>query len=435
MTYPINALYGHGYSYDPVSDGYADATTTDTVQKMNALYSGPGGALRSLRNAIPENTDLPAPQFFMDPRSLSMTNMVRSGLGTAANWLQGNPEIGPDTLAPLGLGSMGTGLANALTRAAPDAGIARSLSHQFPGEPAIGDMIRTRIAGANRIGVSGEDGMTPLARTDGAMRSPGDAVNRAPYGMGRPANDLLADNAKSSVPGTVVNSMAEQPKTIRAYHGSSHDFDKFSMEKIGTGEGSQSFGPGLYFAENPKTADSYRPRSWNPFAKRPGRSYEVDIKARPEDFVDLDVPMSAQPKPLQEALLRVADEQMTRNGWPESYKQYMREQIAGGGTSQDSLNHLYGTFYRDKDTPGAWERDAAKALNDAGVKGTRFFDSGSRGKKHGTRNYVVFDDSLVDTKRKYARSDVASAPGLAANSTQQQDSGVTDILRKYGLIE
>lgn len=206
MTYPINALYGSGYSYNPVSDGYADATTADTVQKMNALYAGPGGALRSLRNAIPENTDLPAPQFFMDPRSLSMKNMVRSGLGTAANWLQGTPEIGPDTLAPLGLGSMGTGVMNALTRASPDAGIARSLAQQFPGEPAIGDMVRQRIAGANRIGVSGDDGMTSLYRTDGAMHTPGEAVTRAPHGMGRPANDLLADNSSASAPGLAANS-------------------------------------------------------------------------------------------------------------------------------------------------------------------------------------------------------------------------------------
>jgi len=41
-------------------------------------------------------------------------------------------------------------------------------------------------------------------------------------------------------------------KGIKAYHGSPHDFDKFSMQKIGTGEGAQAYGHGLYFAENPK---------------------------------------------------------------------------------------------------------------------------------------------------------------------------------------
>jgi hypothetical protein len=48
------------------------------------------------------------------------------------------------------------------------------------------------------------------------------------------------------------------PKGIRAYHGSPHDFDAFSMSKIGTGEGAQAYGHGLYFAENEAIARSYR---------------------------------------------------------------------------------------------------------------------------------------------------------------------------------
>ena len=42
-----------------------------------------------------------------------------------------------------------------------------------------------------------------------------------------------------------------------AYHGSPHKFKKFDASKIGTGEGAQSYGHGLYFAENPKVAKSY----------------------------------------------------------------------------------------------------------------------------------------------------------------------------------
>lgn len=45
---------------------------------------------------------------------------------------------------------------------------------------------------------------------------------------------------------------------IRAYHGSPHDFDRFSMDKIGTGEGAQAYGHGLYFAENEGVAQGYR---------------------------------------------------------------------------------------------------------------------------------------------------------------------------------
>lgn len=47
-------------------------------------------------------------------------------------------------------------------------------------------------------------------------------------------------------------------RVIRAYHGSPHDFDRFDAGKIGTGEGAQAFGYGLYFADNPAVAESYR---------------------------------------------------------------------------------------------------------------------------------------------------------------------------------
>ena len=43
-----------------------------------------------------------------------------------------------------------------------------------------------------------------------------------------------------------------------ADHGSPHSFDKFDMSKIGTGEGAQAYGHGLYFADNEGVAKSYR---------------------------------------------------------------------------------------------------------------------------------------------------------------------------------
>lgn len=43
-----------------------------------------------------------------------------------------------------------------------------------------------------------------------------------------------------------------------AYHGSPHKFELFDLSKIGTGEGAQAFGWGLYFAENKGTAKDYQ---------------------------------------------------------------------------------------------------------------------------------------------------------------------------------
>jgi hypothetical protein len=48
----------------------------------------------------------------------------------------------------------------------------------------------------------------------------------------------------------------EQP--IEAWHGSPADFEKFSMEKIGTGEGAQVYSRGLYFGGKRSTGEFYR---------------------------------------------------------------------------------------------------------------------------------------------------------------------------------
>jgi hypothetical protein len=54
------------------------------------------------------------------------------------------------------------------------------------------------------------------------------------------------------------NKIGALPDAITTYHGSPHDFDEFDMSKIGTGEGAQAYGRGLYFAENENVAKEYR---------------------------------------------------------------------------------------------------------------------------------------------------------------------------------
>lgn len=41
------------------------------------------------------------------------------------------------------------------------------------------------------------------------------------------------------------------------YHGSPHSFDKFSLDKMGTGEGAQAYGWGLYFTDKKEIAEDY----------------------------------------------------------------------------------------------------------------------------------------------------------------------------------
>lgn len=69
--------------------------------------------------------------------------------------------------------------------------------------------------------------------------------------MGSP---LDAGRRIARLVGTVDNA----PGVIRAYHGSPHSFSRFDASKIGTGEGAQAYGHGLYFSGAEPVADTYR---------------------------------------------------------------------------------------------------------------------------------------------------------------------------------
>lgn len=49
-----------------------------------------------------------------------------------------------------------------------------------------------------------------------------------------------------------------RPQFSPAWHGSPHDFEKFDSNAIGTGEGAQGYGHGLYFADDKRTAEGYK---------------------------------------------------------------------------------------------------------------------------------------------------------------------------------
>ena len=69
-------------------------------------------------------------------------------------------------------------------------------------------------------------------------------------------DDLPATNNPSEAKG--IAALPESEDYITAYHGSGADFDKFDIEKIGTGEGMQAYGHGLYFAEEELVGKEYK---------------------------------------------------------------------------------------------------------------------------------------------------------------------------------
>lgn len=223
---------------------------------------------------------------------------------------------------------------------------------------------------------------------------------------------------------------------IRAYHGSPHDFDKFDINKIGTGEGAQAYGHGLYFAENEGVARSYKAagqpnylgadridaakrlladaggdravalnlanermkgttkysegKLWqdvvNNFddlvGKEPGKMYEVNINADPSKFLDWDK--------------------------------------GGKKTYNDVIDSLPRGL-----PPLQYPVMASEKLREAGVPGIKYFDAGSRGVTDGaTRNYVTFDDKLIDILRKYGIAGLPAA-GVAYGAANQGPQGPT----------
>lgn len=70
-------------------------------------------------------------------------------------------------------------------------------------------------------------------------------------------SDLISDGVAS-----LIERIAQQKNDVKyyqsVYHGSPHKFDEFSLDAIGTGEGAQAHGWGLYFAGNKEVSEGYR---------------------------------------------------------------------------------------------------------------------------------------------------------------------------------
>lgn len=88
----------------------------------------------------------------------------------------------------------------------------------------------------------------------GFPTQPADAVD-LPFGK---LANMVPAGARSMLAEVVEGLVKRIPNPIKAYHGSPHDFDRFSIQKIGTGEGAQAYGHGLYFAESEDTARYYK---------------------------------------------------------------------------------------------------------------------------------------------------------------------------------
>ena len=109
----------------------------------------------------------------------------------------------------------------------------------------LSDPIGAASLGAARMA---EDQQGLLGLMDQAGYTPGSkSVLQQPQDM-QQARNSLADAAMQSYGGLLGATV---------WHGSPHKFNKFDSSKIGTGEGAQAYGHGLYLADNPAVAKQY----------------------------------------------------------------------------------------------------------------------------------------------------------------------------------
>jgi hypothetical protein len=85
---------------------------------------------------------------------------------------------------------------------------------------------------------------------------------QAAQGFGAPAIGQQPTPEQMAAQQSTMQTMAEayNPAGMTVFHGSPHVFERFDMSKLGTGEGNQSYGKGLYVAQAPEVAKGYSDR-------------------------------------------------------------------------------------------------------------------------------------------------------------------------------
>jgi hypothetical protein len=284
--------------------------------------------------------------------------------------------------------------------------------------------------------------------------------------------------------GEAEAAVRDDAKFAAAYHGTPFDFDKFDMSKVGTGEGAQAYGHGLYFAGNREVAEFYRKKlsapartlqqrardvysefdspddaieafttapgftdserallkmlgeeGWWGFdyphqaisvalgpaedldvldltpeqraiidtlkSERRGKLYEVELAPAEDEFLLWDERASDQSEKVKAALSRVFGEM----GFSGTGELIYKELRSGAG-------ERFG---------GGSDRAASAALHAAGVRGIKYLDGSSRSKGDGNYNYVIFDESDVTIKSKFA-VDPARVQAAAAQARAEGES-------------
>lgn len=251
-------------------------------------------------------------------------------------------------------------------------------------------------------------------------------------------------------------------KYMVAWHGSPHDHNKFDSSKIGTGEGAQAYGYGLYFAGSRDVAEYYKETLTNrdaqgyanahlnaknlvdrfngdaewaaevvsdqlrnteqfdqnygrlqktlefiksgAYAKpldNPGKLYQVELAPSEDEYLDWDKPLSEQSEFVRKALdgnQTIADRREKLESRKHIYTKSVDSMMDMTGQELYELIADNPTTIR---APG--DKAASDYLHSIGIRGIRYLDGSSRSAGEGTSNYVIFSDDDVAITAKYAK--------------------------------
>lgn len=203
--------------------------------------------------------------------------------------------------------------------------------------------------------------------------------------------------------------------TQSAFHGSPHKFDKFTTDRIGSGEGTQAYGWGLYFAGDKQVAEWYR-EQLSGIDK--GQLYEVSI---PDDgaYGLWDVPLSKQPEVVKNAIRKIVDTKFG-DGTFDAYAE-----------DGNDWNDLTDNLLED-----VTDEELSRALNAEGVTGIKYLDGSSRGTGKESYNYVIFDDEAIRVLNTFYQNNQQQARGTfdpaAFNISLLQTADFSTFLHETG---
>ena len=266
-------------------------------------------------------------------------------------------------------------------------------------------------------------------------------------------NQALSESAREPLTGPKTQALAFQmaegysPVGMTVYHGSPYKFKVFDPAKIGTGEGAQAYGHGLYVAENPKVAADYMKIEPAGAVASPRRTLfgsEVETGTPEYKVAQLVDEMglskarkfildwSKNPNPDQVEFVGKASDviqKLTKKGdaknlgtgsmykidLPDEHIEKMldwdKPLSQQPKNVQDALAKHNPDMYNPKSEDydpaerGQWtymrlagqttQKNASDKLADLGIPGIKYLDEQSRGAGEGTRNFVIFDPNIA----------------------------------------